>query len=1532
MKGWLRKLGAALLAVVLMTGSYELPAKAAVVDTNFDYTIEYSASGMNLSWTGVSGATSYSVSRASSRYGTYTDLGEVTGTTFRDTNPNSKKYSNYYKVVARKNGAELKTQYMSLENYIFGDNMIFFSDDDATSAINSTVAAVYEEQGNSQFGTGRYALMFKPGDYTDTDDFNVGFYTQIAGLGKVPTEVRLANASTPAFLSDNNATCNFWRSIENVAIIDLDNNADPYFAFQWAVSQAAPARRLYVERNAVFDWWYGWASGGYAADSMFLKDAGSYSQQQYYMRNSSIGGNAYGVNWNFVLQGVNGGNLNTTQALLGGNGTSDWASGGKTTQLTNSPVIKEKPFLYLDGDEYKVFVPALRRNARGTSWTVNNMGQGESLALDTFYIAKEGDSAAVINAALDAGKNILFTPGIYYAEEPIRVTNPNTVVLGYGMATIIPTNDQAAMWVEDEDGISVSGLIFDASSHSTVLLQVGNESANRDHSANPILLADLFFRVGGVYNGVASADMCLVINSDDVIGDHFWIWRADHGDGVAWDENVALNGLVVNGDDVTVYGLFNEHFEEYSTLWLGNGGECYFYQYETPYDVVDQNKWKSHNGTKNGYAGYKVGNNVDSHYVVGLDLYEVFINTNGAECRLDTAVEIPNKPGVIVENAMVNTFSNTSVVGGIQSIVNGTGSGERPGVMTTPGIVSAVNGVTTIRPNSANGDTYHTVNSTQPGDETFTGKGGIVYIYDKNVIPVPDPIFGKLAVSSVSASTELQPALNAVDGNKGSRWESAQGVDNQWISFDLGSVKTVGKVVISWETAAAKEYAIQTSVNGTDWTTVYTVNDGKNGEEREITFDQVNARYVRMFGTKRTTQWGYSIFEFEIFGSDAGDDAPINPPVDPGTGIPDRVEGDFDIIAPAHKSVKAAGLIDIKWAAPAGNVRDYTVYVNGQAVGTTTDLSYEYYTTSVKYFTVTVRATFNDGTTSDSDTVIFGVTKKGLGLATDMGENLDLEALGLGWYYNWSETPSPELQYRNTEFVPMMWKETNANTASNRIQALVDQGYKYVLTFNEPEYPDQCNMSVDEVFDVFKGCQNDNILISAPTTALWPQVSTDWFQPFMQRLEATPNMDYDFIAIHCYPEDFGGVAMADWFIENVIDYTWEHYHKPIWITEFSTHGQWVTATGNNGTKEFWEAVMPMLDEREYVVRYAGFDFDDDSYGLWRYATGALTPAGVAYRDNGNPVYDGVTYTLPAGNPSNGNGGNGGNGGNQGGNTGDVVKLSATATASNEFQPAQRAVDGDLGTRWETDFGIDDQWIRLDLGAVKSVSGVKIVWETAAGKEYKIQTSENGSVWDDVVVVTDGTNGATLERTFNAVNARYVRMFGTKRTTGYGYSIFEFEVYGVDSTSGNGAGGGTDTGNNSGSEPPYSPDAVILTPQTVSASTEYQSAGNAIDNNYGSRWESDHGLDNQWLSVGFGENKTVSKVEIAWETAAAKNYAVQVSTDGNVWNDVATVTNGSNGETKVLEFDPVEAKFVRVYGTTRTTQYGYSIYELKVYGY
>ena len=138
----------------------------------------------------------------------------------------------------------------------------------------------------------------------------------------------------------------------------------------------------------------------------------------------------------------------------------------------------------------------------------------------------------------------------------------------------------------------VAGLLIDAGPvESPVLVEVGPQGSHANHARNPICLDDIFFRVGGA--GVGRAVVDLRINSNDTIVDHTWIWRADHGSGVGWNLNTSANGLVVNGNRVTAYGLFVEHHQQYQVLWNGNAGRTYFYQSEIPYDPPDQASYSS---------------------------------------------------------------------------------------------------------------------------------------------------------------------------------------------------------------------------------------------------------------------------------------------------------------------------------------------------------------------------------------------------------------------------------------------------------------------------------------------------------------------------------------------------------------------------------------------------------------------------------------------------------------------------------------------------------------------------------------------------------------------------------------------------------------------------------------------------------------------------------------------------------------------------------------------------------------------------
>jgi hypothetical protein len=410
------------------------------------------------------------------------------------------------------------------------------------------------------------------------------------------------------------------------------------------------------------------ASGGFIADT---QTAGSTiingSQQQFLVRNSNIDGWTNGV-WNQVFSGVIGAPAQ--------NFPPNAANGNPYTTLATSPVTRERPFLYVDSTgNWNVFVPAVQTNSSGTTWA-SGLTPGKSIPIAEFLIATPATPLSEITSSLALGGNVIFTPGVYQLNAPIVVTRPDTVVLGLGFATLSPQNGTAAMKVIADKGVNIAGFLFDAGPvNSPVLLDLGTPSSHKSDPSNPTTLNDVFFRIGGP--AVGKATNSLVVNSDNVLLDDIWAWRADHGNPgtVGWTVNTADTGLVVNGDNVTAYGLFVEHYQKYQVIWNGENGQTIMFQNEMPYDPPSQQAWM-HDAIL-GYAAYKVADSVATHQGWGLGSYCFF--ELGVPIHASHAYEVPVTPGVQFHDILTRFLSGS---GGIDNVINDVGgavSAANPG-------------------------------------------------------------------------------------------------------------------------------------------------------------------------------------------------------------------------------------------------------------------------------------------------------------------------------------------------------------------------------------------------------------------------------------------------------------------------------------------------------------------------------------------------------------------------------------------------------------------------------------------------------------------------------------------------------------------------------------------------------------------------------------------------------------------------------------------------------------------------------------
>lgn len=568
-------------------------------------------------------------------------------------------------------------------------NTHFMVFEDTNQNIQQTVSDIYAKQRFNEFGTKGYALLFMPNnDDTQANynlDIKVGYSTQVLGLGTTPDDVHITGAvrteDAPGDMQPG-ALDNFWRSVENVYItLTKGDQAKGNFSADtnvWAVSQAAPMRRVHIDGNlSFFD--KGYSSGGFLANSLISNQVITGTQQQWFAMKNKYG------NWG-------AGNYN--MVFVVNNGPAP-AQGNFPKSVINATAQKTrtKPYLAVKNGRLGVIVPnLLNENSNGPDWQIQNeVGTFIEVNQNNFVIPSNDDADNIqnsLNNTVDGWHIAILTPGEYQLNKTVNIKDNQTLVLGLGMPVIKDKpgiNTPLIQTTSAKDTILAGFLIAGSdSTDDTTLMTMGNEQGSVNNSENPNMLFDLFCRVGGPGpEGVLEkAGICLKINDNNVIGSNIWLWRADHDfsddrKNTGWDKNTANHGLIINGDNVGMYGLFIEHFQKEQTIWNGKNGTLNFYQSELPYDPTSQEIWSytdDEGNTRLGYPSLLINKSATDFTAKGLGIYSVFIDIpQGSQKNFmfaDNAI-VDNSPLSSFSHLVTAFFSGTAnYITGINHIIN----------------------------------------------------------------------------------------------------------------------------------------------------------------------------------------------------------------------------------------------------------------------------------------------------------------------------------------------------------------------------------------------------------------------------------------------------------------------------------------------------------------------------------------------------------------------------------------------------------------------------------------------------------------------------------------------------------------------------------------------------------------------------------------------------------------------------------------------------------------------------------------------
>ncbi|MFZ3495466.1 discoidin domain-containing protein [Streptomyces sp. 5.8] len=675
---------------------------------------------------------------------------------------------------------------------------------------------------------------------------------------------------------------------------------------------------------------------------------------------------------------------------------------------------------------------------------------------------------------------------------------------------------------------------------------------------------------------------------------------------------------------------------------------------------------------------------------------------------------------------------------------------------------------------------------------------------------------GKAATAS-SQEGEGYSAAAAFDGNlTGTRWAS-QWRDAEWIQVDLGAGRNLSRVVLTWEGAFGKNYDIQVSDDGTNWRTAKSVT-GSDGGTDEIVITG-SGRYVRMNGLARSSGYGYSLWEFQVYGTTS-----VEPPVAGAVrvtgsqgnwqltvgGQPYTVKGltwgpSFADAPKYMPDVKSMGVNTIRtWGtdasskplldtAAANGIRVVNGFWlqpgggpgSGGCVNYVTDAAY-------KSTMLTEFAKWVDTYKSHPATLMWNVGNESV--------------LGLQNCYSGTELEAQRNAY--TTFVNDVAKKIHSIDPNHPVTSTdAWTGAWPYYKRNAPDldlysmnsYGDICGVKQDWV----DGGYNKPYIITETGPAGEWEVPNDANGIPDQKTDVQTAEGYT-TAWNCITGHQGvalGATMFHYGIEHDFGSIWFNL-LPDGLKRLSYYAVKKAYTGSTAGDNTPPVISNMVVDQasnapaggEFTVRANISDPQNDplTYKVFlsgNYANGDKRLVEAQWRATGNGTFA-VTAPEKLGvwkvyiQAEDGRG-------NAGIETKSVkvvappvsgtnIALNRPANASSAQAsygdcpcPAGNATDGNTGTRWASDWS-DPQWISVDLGAVKAIRTLQLVWDPAYAKSYEVQLSDDGTNWRTVHSTTTG-NG-DIDTINVSANARHVRLNLTARGTGWGYSLHEFGVY------------------------------------------------------------------------------------------------------------------------------------------------------------